>query len=474
MAPSNAADVLALIKEKGIKIVDFRFVDLPGIWQHFSVPTHHVDQDTFDNGLGFDGSSIRGWKGIQESDMLVFPDPTTAFVDPFLNIPTLVLICDIKDPITRQDYIRDPRFLTRKVEEYVKSTGIADTIYIGPEAEFFVLDHVEYDSDFQHAYYRVDSVEGHWNTGEDEGGNNLGHKPRYKEGYFPCPPTDTLQDIRSEMILNMEEIGIDVECHHHEVATGGQCEIDMRFDTILAMADSLMKYKYVVKNTARQHGKTATFMPKPIFMDNGSGMHTHISLWKDGQPIFAGDKYAGVSQMAIHAIGGILKHGAALVAFAAPTTNSFRRLVPGFEAPNKLCYSSRNRSAAVRIPMYSTSPKSKRLEFRCPDPSCNPYLAFTALTMAALDGIQNKIDPGDPVDKDIYDLPPEESAEIPTTPATLEAALDALEADHEFLLKGDVFSRSVIDTWLEYKRTNEVDEMRLRPHPYEFTLYYDI
>ncbi len=474
MAPSNAADVLALIKEKGIKIVDFRFVDLPGIWQHFSVPTHHVDQDTFDNGLGFDGSSIRGWKGIQESDMLVFPDPTSAFVDPFLNIPTLVLICDIKDPITRQDYGRDPRFLTRKVEEYVKSTGIADTIYIGPEAEFFVLDHVEYDSDFQHAYYRVDSIEGHWNTGEDEGGNNLGHKPRYKEGYFPCPPTDTLQDIRSEMILNMEEIGIDVECHHHEVATGGQCEIDMRFDTILAMADSLMKYKYVVKNTARQHGKTATFMPKPIFMDNGSGMHTHISLWKDGQPIFAGDKYAGVSQMAIHAIGGILKHGAALVAFAAPTTNSFRRLVPGFEAPNKLCYSSRNRSAAVRIPMYSASPKSKRLEFRCPDPSCNPYLAFTALTMAALDGIQNKIDPGDPVDKDIYDLPPEESAEIPTTPATMEAALDALEADHEFLLKGDVFSRSVIDTWLEYKRTNEVDEMRLRPHPYEFSLYYDI
>jgi glutamine synthetase len=473
MAPSTAADVIQMCKENDIKMVDMRFIDLPGIWQHFTIPVHNLDAGCFQNGLGFDGSSIRGWQGIQESDMLVFPDPSSAFVDPFLRVPTLVLICSVKDPITRQDYAKDPRVVAKKCEEFIKSTGVADTIFIGPEAEFFVFDDIRYDSQINGAFYAIDSVEGQWNTGTDEG-PNLGHKPRYKEGYFPCPPADTMQDLRSEMVLHMQSCGLDIECQHHEVATGGQCEIDMRFNTLALMADHLLIYKYCVKNTAHAHGKSATFMPKPIFSDNGSGMHTHISLWKNDAPLFAGDKYAGLSEMALHAMGGVLKHAEAIVAISNPTTNSYRRLVPGFEAPNKLAYSSRNRSAALRIPMYSDSPKAKRIEFRCPDPSCNPYLAFSALAMAVLDGIENKIDPGDPMDKDIYDLPPEEAAKIPTTPGSLAESLDALEADHEFLLKGDVFTRDLIETWISYKRENEVDQLRLRPHPYEFSMYYDI
>ncbi len=473
MAPSTPADVYKLCKDNNIKMVDLRFVDLPGIWQHFSIPVDKLEDDVFQNGIGFDGSSIRGWQGIQESDMLVFPDPATAWVDPFLSVPTIVLTCDIKDPITRQDYSRDPRYVARKAEDYLKSSGLADVAFFGPEAEFFIFDDVRYRSDINRASYAVDSVEGHWNTDRDEQ-PNLGYKPRYKEGYFPVPPSDTLQDVRSEMVLLMQACGIDVEAQHHEVASGGQAEIDLRFQPLVRMADFMLIYKYIIKNTARKHGKTATFMPKPIYADNGSGMHTHMSLWKGDQPLFAGDKYAGLSDMALHAIGGVLKHAPALLAFNNPTTNSYRRLVPGFEAPNKLCYSSRNRSAGVRIPVYSASPKAKRIEFRCPDPSCNPYLAFASYLMAAIDGIQNKIDPGEPVDKDIYDLPPEEEASIPTTPASLDAALACLENDYEFLLRGDVFTRDVIETWISYKREREVDPVRLRPHPHEFSLYYDI
>ncbi len=473
MASMTRSDVYKLIKDRGVKVVDLRFIDFPGIWQHFSIPVDKLDDDAFTNGLGFDGSSIRGWQGIHESDMLVFPDPATAFIDPFLTIPTLVVICDIKDPVTRQDYPRDPRYIARKAEAYLKSTKLADVAYFGPEAEFFVFDDVRYDSGTNHGSYLVDSVEAQWNSGRDEK-PNLGYKARYKEGYFPVPPTDTLQDIRSEMILNMMSCGIDIEAQHHEVATGGQCEIDMKFTNLVRMADFLTIYKYIVKNTAHKHGKTATFMPKPLFGDNGSGMHVHFSLWKAEKPLFAGDKYAGLSQDALYAIGGILKHADALCAIVAPTTNSYRRLVPGFEAPNKLAYSSRNRSAAVRIPMYSASPKAKRLEFRCPDPSTNPYLAFPAILMAGLDGIQNKIDPGSPLDKDIYDLPPEEAARVPTTPGSLEGALSALASDYEFLLKGDVFTENVIHTWLDYKRKKEIDAIRLRPHPYEFTMYFDV
>jgi len=471
---STPAEVLSFIKEKGIQIVDLRFMDFPGMWQHTSYPASEIDDGTFANGMGFDGSSIRGWQGIHESDMLIVPDPTTAFVDPFASIPTLAMICNIQDPMTRADYSRDPRNVCRKALEYVKSTGIADTAYFGPEAEFFVFDDVRYTGSRNESSYFVDSVEGYWNTGSHEGGANLAYKLRHKEGYFPCPPSDTLHDIRSEMTLVMQECGIDVECHHHEVATGGQCEIDMRFKPIVQAGDALTLYKYIVKNVARKHGKTATFMPKPVFEDNGSGMHTHLSLWKEGEPLFAGDKYAGISEMALYAIGGMLAHAPAVVALTNPTTNSYRRLVPGYEAPNRLAYSSRNRSAAIRIPMYSSSPKAKRIEFRCPDPSCNPYLAFTALMMAALDGIQNKIDPGDPLDRDIYDLPPSEDKKVPTTPGSLEEALNALEKDHEFLLKGDVFTEDVIQTWIDYKRECEVDALRVRPHPHEFAMYFDI
>jgi glutamine synthetase len=473
MTMTSATEVLEFMSKEDVKVVDFRFMDFPGLWQHFSVPASEVDEGTFENGLGFDGSSIRGWQAINESDMLVKPVAETAFVDPFFEHKTLVLICNICDPLTGEDYTRDPRNIARKAEAYLKGTGIGDTAFFGPEAEFFIFDDVRFDQNVNEGYYHLDSVEGRWNTGKDEG-PNLAYKPRYKEGYFPVPPTDSMQDIRSEMMLSLIDVGVPIECQHHEVATGGQAEIDIRFGPLVSMGDMLLKYKYVIKNTARKYGKTVTFMPKPLFNDNGTGMHTHLSIWKSGENLFAGDDYAGLSETAKFAIGGILKHAPALLAFTNPTTNSYKRLVPGFEAPVNLAYSSRNRSAAVRIPMYSNSPKAKRLEFRCPDPSCNPYLAMSALLMAALDGIQNKTDPGEPLDKDIYDLPPEELAKVEQTPGSLREALNALAEDHEFLLKGDVFTTDVIETWIDYKMTNEVQALALRPHPWEFSLYYDI
>ncbi len=466
-------EVLDFAKENGAKVLDMRFMDFPGIWQHFTVPMSELDESTFDDGYGFDGSSIRGWQPIDASDMLVVPDPSTAKMDPFFAEPTLVMIGNIVDPITRESYTRDPRHIAQKAEIYFKSTGIGDTVFIGPEAEFFIFDNVRYESSKNIAFYEVDSVEGTWNTGREEE-PNLGYKPRHKEGYFPVPPTDKFQDLRTEMLLTLENLGIDVECQHHEVATAGQAEIDMRFKPLLEMGDQLVWFKYILKNVANRHGHTVTFMPKPIFEDNGTGMHTHISLWKDGNPIFAGDKYAGISQEALYAIGGILKHCKALCAFTNPTTNSYKRLVPGFEAPVNLAYSSRNRSAAVRIPMYSSSPKAKRIEFRTPDPSCNGYIAFSAMLMAVLDGIENKIDPGDPLDKNIYDLPSEELEKVESTPGSLDEALKALKEDNEFLLKGDVFTKDVIDKWIEYKTDNEVNPVKLRPHPHEFYLYYDI
>jgi glutamine synthetase len=471
---TSPEDVIKAIKDNGVEMVDLRFTDLPGMWQHTSFPARAIDVEAVDEGLGFDGSSIRGFQEIQASDMLLMPDEKTAFLDPFCAHKTLVLICDVRDPVTKEYYSRDPRGIARKAEEYLNTTGIGTRAFFGPEAEFFVFDDVRYGQDVHFGTYFIDSVEGHWNMAEDEG-PNLAHKIRPKEGYFPVPPSDTLMDIRAEMALTMERIGITVECHHHEVATAGQCEIDMKFDTLVAMADKLIKYKYVVKNVARRHGKTATFMPKPLFGDNGSGMHVHQSIWDGDRPTF-GDPggYGGLSQTARYYVGGLLRHAPALLAFAAPTVNSYHRLVPGFEAPVNLAWSLRNRSAAVRIPMYSDSPKAKRAEFRCPDPSCNPYLGFAAMLMAGLDGIRNKIDPGDPVDKNIYDLPPEELAEIPTVPGSLGEALAALEADHEFLTEGDVFTEDFIDNFLGYKREKEVDPIRLRPHPYEFVLYYDI
>ncbi len=465
--------VLDLAKKNEVKIVDIKFMDLLGTWQHFSVPTSELEESLFEDGLGFDGSSIRGWQAINNSDMLVMPDPTTAMMDPFMNDSTLSLLCNIVDPITKELYSKDPRNVAQKAEAYLKSTGIGDTAYFGPEAEFFVFDDVRYQNDSNQCFYAVDSEEGTWNSGRDEE-PNLGYKPRHKEGYFPVSPSDSLQDIRSEMLLTMEAVGIEMECHHHEVATGGQCEIDMRFAPLVKCADNLMWYKYIVKNVAKRHGKTATFMPKPLFGDNGTGMHVHQSIWKSGKPLFAGNGYAGFSEMGLHYIGGILKHARAICAFAAPTTNSYKRLVPGFEAPVNLAYSSRNRSAAVRIPMYSPSPKAKRMEARFPDPSSNGYLAFAVMLMAGLDGIENKIAPGEPMDKDIYAMGREELANIPTLPGSLDEALDALDADHDFMLKGDVFTQDLIDTWIEYKRENETDQLRLRPHPYELYMYYDV
>ena len=473
MSSMTSADVLALIKNEDVKIVDLRFMDFPGMHQHFSVPSAHIDEDSFTEGVGFDGSSIRGWQSINESDMIVKPQPQTAFIDPFRSVKTLVMVCNIGDPITGEDYTRDPRNIARKAENYLKSSGIGDVAYFGPEAEFFVLDDIRYDQNAREGYYHVDSVEGTWNSGREEN-PNLGHKPRYKEGYFPVPPSDSLQDIRSEMVMVMEQVGLNVEAHHHEVATGGQCEIDLRFAPLVEMADNMTKYKYVVKNTAHKNGKTATFMPKVVFSDNGSGMHTHMSIWKGDKNQFFGDGYAGLSQIALYAIGGLLKHAPAILAFTNPTTNSYKRLVPGYEAPVNLAYSRRNRSAAVRIPMYSNSEKAKRFEFRCPDPSSNPYLGFSAMLMAAIDGIQNKIDPGQPLDRNIYDLSPEEAAGVPTTPVSLEESLAALESDHEFLLRGGVFTKDVIETWVDYKREEEVKALALRPHPYEFVMYYDI
>ncbi len=465
--------VLEFAKKNEAKVVDLRFMDFPGVWQHFTVPLSELEESSFEEGFGFDGSSIRGWQPIHASDMLVVPDAATAKMDPFFKVPTLVLIGNIVDPITHESYTRDPRNIAIKAEAYLKSTGIGDTAFFGPEAEFFIFDDIRFESSSNRAFYEIDSVEGIWNSGREEC-PNLGYKPRHKEGYFPVPPMDKFQDIRTEMLLTLEGLGIDVECQHHEVATAGQGEIDMRFKPLLQMGDQLAWFKYVLKNVAYKHNRVVTFMPKPLFQDNGTGMHTHCSLWKDGNPLFAGDKYAGVSQEALYAIGGILKHCSALCAITNPTTNSYKRLVPGFEAPVNLAYSSRNRSAAIRIPMYSASPKAKRIEFRTPDPSCNGYLAFSAILMAVIDGIENKIDPGEPLDKDIYGLPPEELAEIPSAPGSLDEALAALQEDHEFLLKGDVFTKDVIEKWIEYKIENEVNEVKLRPHPHEFFLYFDI
>ena len=470
----NPRELLQFVSDEGIKMVDLRFVDLPGLWQHFSISANEVEEEMFEEGVGFDGSSIRGFQEIQESDMILIPDASTAFKDPFTAVPTLNIICNVKDPVTLQSYTRDPRHIAQKAENYLKSTGIGDTAYFGPEPEFFVLDDIRFDQSYNYGYYYVDSKEGFWNSGKEEN-PNLGYKPRYKEGYFPVPPMDSLQDIRSEMVLLLEEIGVQVEVHHHEVGTAGQCEIDMRFDTLTSMADKFLKYKYIIKNVGRRHGKTVTLMPKPIFQDNGSGMHIHTSIWKAGKNVFyEPGGYADLSKTAVYYIGGILKHTPALLGFCAPTTNSYRRLVPGYEAPINLIYSQRNRSAAVRIPAYSRSEKAKRVETRFPDPSCNGYLAFAALLMAGLDGVQNKITPPDPIDKDLYDLAPADAANVKSTPGNLEDVLNALEDDHDFLLKGDVFTKDVIETWIDYKRSREVDPMRLRPHPHEFALYFDI
>jgi glutamine synthetase len=469
---------MKLARDNGVKMVDFKFTDLPGTWQHFAIPFSQFEEDIFSEGLGFDGSSIRGFQEINESDMLVMPDPATAHIDPFFAVPTLSLICDIADPLSKRPYSRDPRHIARKAEQLLKQSGIADTAYFGPEAEFFVFDDVRFESSPNSVFYQIDSVEGHWNTGNDSG-PNLANKIRNKEGYFPVSPSDTLGDLRTEMVLTMaESFGITVEAHHHEVATAGQCEIDMRFDTLLTMADSLMTYKYVVKNVAKRHGKVATFMPKPLFGDNGSGMHVHQSLWKGGAPLFFDEAgYAGLSKTALSYIAGLLIHAPAILAFAAPTTNSYRRLVPGFEAPVNLVFSARNRSAAVRIPMYSNNPKAKRIEFRPPDPSANPYLTFAALLCAGLDGIRRGLDPAKeglgPLDKNIYELSPDEYESIRSVPGSLDDALTALESDHEFLLEGGVFTRDVIDAFIGLKRAKEVDEVRLRPTPHEYFLYFD-
>ena len=466
-------EVLEFAKKNKARVVDLRFLDLPGLWQHFTVPMSELKESSFEDGFGFDGSSIRGWQAIHHSDMLVVPDATTAKMSPFFKESTLVLIGNIVDPVTREQYTRDPRYIAQKAEAYLKSTGIGDTAYFGPEAEFFIFDDIRFESSSHRSFYEIDSIEGIWNSGREEC-PNLGYKPRHKEGYFPVPPMDKFQDIRTEMLLTLEQLGIDVECQHHEVATAGQAEIDMVFKPLLQMGDQLMWYKFVLKNVANKYGHTLTFMPKPLYGDNGTGMHVHTSIWKGSKPLFAGDKYAGLSDMGLWAIGGLLKHAPAICAFTNPITNSYKRLVPGFEAPVNLAYSSRNRSASVRIPMYSPSPKAKRLEYRPPDPSCNGYMAFSAMLLAMLDGIENKLDPGDPLDKDIYDLPPEELAKVPSTPGSLEEALENLKKDHEFLMKGDVFTQDVIDMWISYKIKNEINPVRLRPHPHEFFLYFDI
>lgn len=466
-------EALNYIKENKIQIVDLKFIDMPGIWQHLSLYHDQIDETAFTDGVPFDGSSIRGWKAINESDMTMVIDPTTAWMDPFMAEPTISFICSIKEPRTGQPYNRCPRTIAQKAIDYLLTTGLGDTAFFGPEAEFFIFDDVRFDQTQNSGYYYVDSIEGRWNSGKEEAGGNLGYKPRYKEGYFPVAPTDTSQDMRTEMLLTMAKCGVPIEKHHHEVATGGQCELGFRFATLVQAADYLMTYKYVIKNVGKKYGKTITFMPKPLFNDNGSGMHVHQSIWKDGQPLFAGDQYAGFSQMGLHYIGGILKHAPALLALTNPTTNSYKRLVPGFEAPVNLAYSQGNRSASVRIPLSGTNPKAKRLEFRCPDASSNPYLAFAAMLCAGIDGIKNQIDPGAPLDVDIYDLSPEELSKIPSTPGSLEGALEALEKDHSFLTETGVFTEDFIQTWISYKLDNEVNPMRLRPHPYEFALYYD-
>ncbi|MFM9058850.1 MAG: type I glutamate--ammonia ligase [Planctomycetaceae bacterium] len=465
-------EVIALCREKEVKAVDLRFTDFFGTWQHFTIPVTKLGEATFERGLGFDGSSHRGWQAINESDMLLVPVPDTAFVDPFARIPTLVMICMIQDPITCDAYSRDPRNVARKATAYLRGTGIADTCFIGPEAEFFVFDGVRFDQNAHEGYFHVESAEGEWARGRADKAN-LGYTVRYGEGYFPCPPLDQLVDLRTEMVQAMIHCGIDVEAQHHERASAGQCEIDVRYQELVRMADQMCLYKYIVRNVARRHGRTATFMAKPILGDAGSGLHTNFSLWKEGQPLFAGTGYAGLSETALHALGGILHHAPAILAISNPTTNSYRRLVPGYEAPVNLAYSQRNRSAACRIPMYFPSPDAKRIEFRCPDPTCNPYLAFAAILMAAIDGIQRRIDPGPPLDRDIYEMQPEELGHVPLTPATLAEAVDALDRDREFLLRGDVFTEDVIETWVSWKREKEITAMRQRPHPYEFCLYYD-
>jgi glutamine synthetase len=468
----NPKNVLKFAEDNKAEFVDIRFTDLVGAWHHVTIPIEELTEEGFEAGYGFDASSLRGWAAINESDMLLVPDATRYWIDPFMRQTTLCLIADVVDPITRQGYWLDPRAVAKRAESYLKFTGIADTAYFGPEAEFFIFDEVRFHNENNSCGFTVDSKEGVWNTGA--AGGNSGYHIRHKEGYVPLPPLDTIHDIRSEIAALLQRAGLSVEFHHHEVATAGQCEIDFRYSNLLNTADNLMIFKYTVKNVALKYGKTATFMPKPLYGDNGNGMHCHQSLWKGEKPLFAGDGYAGISETALHYIGGILKHAPAIVAFAAPTTNSYKRLVPGFEAPVNLAYSQRNRSAAVRIPVYSPSPKAKRLEVRFPDPSCNPYLAFSAMLMAGLDGIQNRIDPGQPLDKDIYDLPPEELAEVPSVPGSLEEALQALEADHSFLLKGEVFTESFIQRWIDYKREREINLVRMRPHPIEFSLYYDI
>ncbi len=471
MTPS---EVIALAKEHDVKIVDLKFMDLPGMWQHFSMMAGELTEDLFEEGAGFDGSSIRGFQAINESDMLLFPDPTTAIIDPVCKVPTLSITCNIKDPITLENYTRDVRHIAQKAEAYLQSTGIGDISYWGPEAEFYLLNDIRYGQNQHSGFYSVDSVEGSWNSGREEN-PNLGYKPRYKEGYFPVPPSDTLQDLRSEICLKLIESGIDVEVHHHEVGTAGQGEIDIRYGELTSTGDKIALYKYIIKNVARENNLVATFMPKPLFQDNGSGMHVHQSIWKNGKNIFYDPQgYSLLSEDALYYIGGLLAHARSLCAIIAPTTNSYKRLVPGYEAPVNIAYSQRNRSACVRIPVYSKSENAKRVEFRTPDPSCNPYLAFSALLMAGLDGIQNRIHPGDPLDKDLYDLEPEELADIESTPVSLGDALDALEEDHEYLLKGDVFTQDVLDVWIDYKRENEVDAVNMRPHPYEFFLYHDI
>jgi glutamine synthetase len=472
---TSANEVLEFVATQSVQFIDVRFCDLPGIVQHFTVPAESFDRKVFVDGLMFDGSSIRGFQQIHESDMLLLPDVTTAYIDPFRQLKTLNLTFFVHDPLTGEPYTRDPRNIARKAEDYLRGSGIGDTAYFGPEAEFYIFDSARFETSPSAGYYFIDSIEGAWNTGRDEPGGNLAYKPRYKGGYFPVPPMDHYTDLRSAMVRGLIDCGVEVEMHHHEVGTAGQAEIDMRFDSLLKMADKLMTYKYVLKSVARQHGKTVTFMPKPLFDDNGSGMHCHQSLWKDGTPLFYDEVgYAGLSDIGRYYIGGLLKHAPSLLAFTNPTTNSYHRLVPGFEAPINLVYSQRNRSACVRIPITGSNPKAKRAEFRVPDPSCNPYLAFAAMVMAGIDGIKNKVEPPEPVDKDLYELPPDEAAAVQQVPGSLEQVLDTLEADHDYLLEGGVFTPDLIETWIDFKRTNELNPIRLRPHPHEFELYFDV
>lgn len=471
--PETSQDVLKMIQDQDIELIDLKFVDMLGIWQHCTFHRSLIDEGSFSEGVAFDGSSIRGWKAINASDMSMVPDPTTAWIDPFMKVPTLSMICTIIEPRTGELYARDPRSIAQKAIDYLIASGIGDTVFCGPEPEFFIFDNARFDQTGYQGYYYIDSIEGGWNSGRDEAGGNLGYKIGNKQGYFPVAPTDTLQDIRTEMLLTMAKCGVPIEKHHHEVASGGQCELGIRFAPLVNAADYVMTYKYVVKNVARKYGKTATFMPKPMFGDNGTGMHTHMSIWKDGQPLFAGDKYAKLSQLALYFIGGLIKHAPSILAFTNPTINSYKRLVPGYEAPVNLAYSQGNRSASIRIPLSGDNPKAKRLEFRCPDPSCNPYLAFAAMLCAGLNGIKNQTKPGEPLDVDIYELSPEELSKIPSTPGSLEAALENLEKDHDFLTESGVFTEDFIQNWITYKLDKEINPMRLRPHPYEFSLYYD-